>query len=357
MKICYILAYRQPNYIRTTSLVKALQQLEQQEKLTLYQAINRRTGLLRYIETLFLLLKIRLLHNPDCYLLGFRGHEIFWLVRLITWNKTFIFDSLLSPSAALRIEQKHGKLGQFLGNGLFWLEKKLLHSADIILTDTSAHVTFLAHEYDVPLHQLHALPVGAIETLASYNPEPHTELKVLFYGSFLPLHGVTVILQAIQQLPELPIHFTFIGGDTHDQQQIRQLQAQFSEKKITHLLWVELEQLLNTFLANTDVCLGGPFGNTAQAHRVITTKTSQALAIGCPVIIGASRYESFGFIDRDNCFLIEQGNSQQLAETLLYIFHHRDCLKPIGAKGQLLYQNMLSIEAIATQLATILSHE
>ena len=43
------------------------------------------------------LINIRIRHNPDYYILGFREHEIFWIVRLLTARKYLIFDSLISP--------------------------------------------------------------------------------------------------------------------------------------------------------------------------------------------------------------------------------------------------------------------
>jgi hypothetical protein len=105
-KICYILAYRQPNYVRTNSLLQALRQLENTTVLT---AINRYSSFTRYIDTLWQLITIRWKYQPDYYVLGFRGHEIFWFVKFITFGKPIIFDSLLSPSATLLEERKKGE--------------------------------------------------------------------------------------------------------------------------------------------------------------------------------------------------------------------------------------------------------
>ena len=71
------------------------------------------------------------------------------------------------------------------------------------------------------MEKIHSIPVGAdenvFEPLASNIEYTITEeFKVLFYGSFLPLHGVDIILNAALMLKEYNIVFTLIGGGRID---------------------------------------------------------------------------------------------------------------------------------------------
>ena len=79
--ICYILSYYSPKYARTETLVGALGRVEE---VKLVEARNTASSFVRYFQTLLGLLAARLRHDPQYYILGFRGHEIFWLVRLLS---------------------------------------------------------------------------------------------------------------------------------------------------------------------------------------------------------------------------------------------------------------------------------
>jgi glycosyltransferase involved in cell wall biosynthesis len=352
-KICYILSYRQPNYVRTTSLLQALRQLD---NVTLFTAINQRTGFIRYFDTLWQLITIRWRHNPDYYLLGFRGHEIFWLVKLITLGKPLIFDSLLSPTASLLEENKFGKLGVIGGKFLFFLERIMLHQADHLLTDTQLHANFLCTYFQLPSQKISPLPVGADETWQASPPRQSrtTPLEILFYGSFLPLHGMSIMLEAAARLKDKPIHFTFIGGTGKNLREFNKLKTNLGlHEQVTHLNWVTFDTLHKHYLANADLGLGGPFGNTPQARRVVTGKTSQFLAMAKPTIIGAIA-EPIGFLDKQNCLLVPQGNIEALVQAIEWAYLHPEELKRIGQAGLQLYQTTLSITQIAQRLTTVL---
>ena len=112
---------------------------------------------------------------------------------------------------------------------------------------------------------------------------------------------------------------------------------------------MEFDELINTEIPNADICLGGPFGNTDQARRVITGKTSQCLALGKPLIIGEID-EKHGFVDKQDCLLVPQGNPEALVEALRWAYSHREQLALIGEQGRAIYAEKLSIKVIGNLL-------
>ena len=102
--VCYVVSYYFRRYTRSQSMINAIQKLPE---VRLFQAENNSVGIWRYVETLFRLIYIRLRYDPKVYFLGFRGHEIFWPVRLITWGRQLIFDELMSPWDSLINEKKN----------------------------------------------------------------------------------------------------------------------------------------------------------------------------------------------------------------------------------------------------------
>ncbi|MHB1589622.1 MAG: glycosyltransferase [Metallibacterium scheffleri] len=354
LTVAYVLAYRAPDFIRSRSLLIAL---EACDGIKLTVARNHSTGMARYFETWRALRQLRKSFAPDLYVLGFRGHEMYWPVRWLTHGKPLVFDALMSPSAALREENKTGLIGQLIAPLLRWLEIGILHDADLVLTDTEQHIDFYVDRYDLPRKKLLAVPVGAMEGGTTPDQQDQHSVQsafsVLFYGSMLPLHGVDVIVAAAAQLQDLPIRFDFIGGGAKQSRRLRQLCERHGVTRYTHRAWVPLNELVDTEIPRADLCLGGPFGGTPQGRRVITSKTSQALALGKATVIGAID-EDIGWIDKDNCLLVPQADPDALVAALRWAFAERNALSRIGARGHALYRQKLSIHAIAQRLCPAL---
>jgi glycosyltransferase involved in cell wall biosynthesis len=354
LHVAYVLAYRAPRYIRTESLLEALRACP---NVKLSIARNARPGIGRYIETWRALRRLRTCSAPDVYVLGFRGHEFFWPLRWLSEGKPLLFDALMSPYAALRDERTDNLVRRILAWLLYPLERSTMRHADLVLTDTQLHVDFYARTFGLPVQHLFALPVGAIELATNVVVSPqrdHKPFSVLFYGSFLPLHGMAVIVAAAALLTDLPIQFDFIGGSKAQARGLRDLCKASGVTNFTYRRWVELDQLLLKDIPNADLCLGGPFGDTPQARRVITTKTSQCLALGKATVIGEID-EDYGFVDRRNCLLVPQGDAGALAASIRWSFENRALLPELGARGRDAYQERLSISVIATHLQAALT--
>ncbi len=200
-QLAYILAYRAPDYIRSESLLQALGNCSRIELLV---ARNRSMGIKRYVETWRALRQLRKAHNPDVYVLGFRGHEMFWPVRWLTRGKPLVIDALMSPSAALSEENRAGRLGRLIAPVMHRLERSILHHANLVLTDTAQHAAFYQTQFGLPKEKVLVVPVGAAEIGAASDATeevtaPETTFSVLFYGSMLPLHGIDIIVSAAAQ--------------------------------------------------------------------------------------------------------------------------------------------------------------
>lgn len=354
LQVAYVLAYRAPKYIRTESLLTALGYVNEVE---IAVARNKHPGLRRYVETLNALRKLRREIASDIYVIGFRGHEIFWLIRWLTRGKPLIIDAMMSPYAALHDEYGNRMPHRWLAKMIYPLERWILRRADLVLTDTRLHAEFYARTFDLPIEHFCPLPVGAIEPVSNAAPSAYgksTPFSVLFYGSFLPLHGIQVIVSAAARLVDLPIRFDFIGGSKAQALGLHHLCQMSGVTNFSYRRWVEFEQLLRHDIPNADLCLGGPFGGTPQARRVVTTKTSQCLALGKATVIGHID-EDYGFVDRGNCLLVAQADADALANSIRWAFENRASLTELGARGRDVYHERLSTHVIATRLQSALN--
>lgn len=351
-KVGFIRAYYFPDYVRTKTLLNALKQID---TVRVFEAINKQAGIFRYVEALAKLITIRLLHNPDYYVLGWRGYELFWIVRLLTLGRPLIYDHMMSPYDSLLHETKSVPKNTLLATLLYQYEKAILKHAQVILTDTPLHTRHLIETFSVAPDKIIAVPVGTDEELfrrkAPATEKAGGEFLVFFYGSFRPLHGMDVILEAADHLKGLPIKFLLVGGSHGDLSSFHSKIEQACLHNVVHREWIPYRELPD-FIRRADLCLGGPFGNTGQAKRVITGKTFQFMAMAKATVIGALE-QDFGFVDKENCLLVAQGNPLALANAVKWAFEHQDSLDAIGEQGYCLFRKQFSTARIAAIIAEI----
>lgn len=352
-RVLLVIAYKEPTYVRFQSLCSAFSRISGVELLILR---NKSPGAYRYIEVLRKLHSQVKLWKPDLVVIGFRGYEIYWPVRWIVGpDIPIILDAMMSPYGALWEEYKFGMPGRLAAIPWYPIERSTLRDAAFILTDTPAHQKYLADLHEIRENKIESIPVGADENvLAGGAPElaPNTTFTVLFYGSFLPLHGVDVILQAVSRLSGQPIRFEFIGCGRRDAKRIAAACEQ-AGIEYSHRKWIEYEILVSEIIPRADLCLGGPFGKTPQARRVVTGKTSQSLALGKATVVGVP-VPVPGFVDKKNCLLVPHGDHDALAKQIRWASDHREELSAIGAEGKHLYQQRLSIDVILHRLKNVL---
>lgn len=356
--LCYFLSYYFPEYIRTKTLMDALGSLD---FIRLIKIINHSKGIIRYLESVYKLIKIKKTIDPDVYCIGFRGHELYWVIRMIVGKKTIIFDQMMSPYDSLLNERKMIKKGSLLEKIIYLYEKSILNNADMVLTDTIAHQQYFSKLFHINGKKIIPIPVSADEHLFNSNNIPKEIqipinkdfFKVFFYGSFLPLHGIDIILKAASRLVQYKkIVFILIGGKGTSLNIFNSMINDLKLPNVYHKTWVDYHQL-PLWIADADICLGGPFGNTGQSQRIITGKTFQFLCMKKPTVIGKVPFET-EFEDKKNCLIVNQGNPDELANAILWAYQHPTDIQHIGLKGYELYNHKFSHRYVKKNIQEVL---
>jgi glycosyltransferase involved in cell wall biosynthesis len=197
---------------------------------------------------------------------------------------------------------------------LAW-ERALFQRASRVLADTPAHADFFAQVLGVPEKKLAVVYVGAEES--RFNPEPLASdaegdpLEVLFYGSFIPLQGPQVVIEAARLYRGPPVKWVLLG-----QGPLRKLCEENAEglANVTFEDWLPYEKL-PARIHRADILLG-VFGITPKAGRVIPNKVFQSLACGRPVVTrSASAYpEALVAAENSGLVWVSAGDAQSLAD-------------------------------------------
>ena len=196
-----------------------------------------------------------------------------------------MLDAFLSLYEATVEDRRLLTPGHPLARWLKRVERAAYEKADLVILDKNAHIDYVSAEFGIPREKFVRVLVGADDRLFTPPPaddRPTESREVLFYGKFIPLHGVEHIVRAAHILRSVAnLRFTLIGtGQTYAD--ARKLASDLQVPSIRWLDWVEYRKLPEYIMA-ADVCLGA-FGAAGKAMRVVPSKVFQALACGSRVI-------------------------------------------------------------------------
>ena len=371
MNLCIITCYNQPDYIRAKTLRAAANALGDVDVIV---AKNSHTGLLRYLEVFFRVLKLRFTANPDVYLLTFRGYEMLLPIRLLSAGKTMVYDEFVNPIEWVALEQRQVEATQNSGktyatavmlfsklvvfvtsSSIFkWFYRMLVKSVDLVLADTDSHAKASAEITGVKRSKVMGIHVGTDEITFKISPSTegkNQEFTVFYYGNMLPLHGLEYVIEAASAMKGAAIKFVLVGGNSKVAKSVAN--AVKNGANIEYHEWVKFEKL-PAMMQQADLCLAGPFGKTFQAQYVITGKSYQYLAMGRPTLIGENE-ESHHFANKKNVLIVPQADTDALVNTLKWAMQNKEELSTIGSRGRKLYDEKFSLPHIAEQLQAALS--
>lgn len=346
--IAVITCYRFPDYVRAISLRQAVERSGRFDRVRVVK--NRSTGVLRYLQVTGALIRMTRA-RPDAYLVTFRGYEILPVVLALAGRRPVYYDEFINPYEWFVEEHRKFRAGSPPARLLRAVFRRLMLRTAGILTDTASHADHSAELMAIPRERFHPVPVGTDER--TFTPLPPADrrsgLRVLYYGSMLPLHGLDVVLAAASLLPDA--QFSIVGGGRAAADAVDE--AARRGASVVHADWVPYADLPG-LIARHDVMLGGPFGGTEQSKYVITGKAYQFLACARPTVIGEN-LESAAFSHRRDALIVPQGDPAALADELRWAMSHRDELDAIGRAGRRRFEEEFSEERIAASLQPVLS--
>jgi glycosyltransferase involved in cell wall biosynthesis len=265
-----------------------------------------------------------------------------------------LVDPLISAYDKQVFERAKFSADSVKARRLLHKEVTLLQNADIVLADTPEHARFFTDTLGVAQSRLHVVYVGAEEAL--FFPAPaqatNTPLEVLFYGSFIPLQGPQVIVEAARLYQGPAVRWVLLGNGPL-------LSAcQNLARGVANVLfenWLPYAQL-PVRIRRADILLG-VFGVTPKAQRVIPNKVFQALACGKPLITcTAPAYPAELLAKRDGGITwIAAGDARALAASVAELAQHPDRLNVLGKAARSTYEAFFSAEAVRNQLQTALA--
>lgn len=267
-----------------------------------------------YLRLLFLSVK-----KYDEIFIGFEPQLIlpFWWWKFR--GKPVTIDFFISVYDTFVNDRKKLKAGSVLAKISHWVDTVTYHRADHIIVDTKADQEYFCEEFGRGNESVEVLYLDADTTLfyprESVRPEKLLgRYVVLYFGSILPLQGVDVILEALNQLKGNDQFYFYMIGPMG-----KKVKPVISDN-IEYIEWLPQAQLAE-YISYADLCLAGHFsGSIDKARRTIPGKAYIYRAMDKPIILGdgSANHELFTEHD-DDIFFVKMGDPTALAKKIMEI--------------------------------------
>lgn len=334
-----------PNYSRNRIIRKQLKNLNY-EILDFYPLVSR----FGYIEALIKKIK----RTDFVWVPCFRQRDILSASKwCLNKNIKLIIDPLIS-SWDKQTYEKEKILNQKQSDALKKKESFLFNKADFVLADTNLHANLFQKKLGVDKNKIFTVYVGAEESLFNNLPSKNNTKKkfeILFYGSFIPLHGSEIIIKAAKSFKKNNnVHWTMLGAGP-DLYKCKALAKNcpniFFEEKIEYTK-------LASRIKKADLLLG-VFGNSNKAGNVIPNKVFQSLASGKTIVTRKSNAYPKKLLKLDNGIIfIEPNNPKALNNAVLKITKDKRFLTKSNAQAKIIYDTYFSEKIIREQLKKML---
>jgi glycosyltransferase involved in cell wall biosynthesis len=293
-------------------------------------------------------LVVRFLGGPpaDVVIVGYPGHVDVWLARVLT-RRPVVLNALLSlHDTAVHDRRLIGERSPG-ARLLHALDRLACRAADLVLLDTRAHIDYFRTEFGLREERFHRVFVGSDRAARARSAtRSGGPFRALFVGTFIPLHGVEVILDAAARLEPLdvPVSIRLIGrGQEFAAIAERIRRSSLSRVELVER-WIRAEEYEQE-LADADVCLG-IFGATAKAQRVIPSKVYDALAAGRPVVTADTPAARELLTHGEDAWLCPPNHADALAEALMTLARDETLRGRLARGARRTYETRCSPEVI-----------
>lgn len=343
-------AGRELTYPRNSQNIRAL---KKEYQVDLINSEAHRLSV-RLIKSGWQLLWRKFSANEICFL-GFFGQPLVFPVRL-HHRGPIILDAFVSTYDTLCFDRRLFNPRSIRGRMTYHLDRLSCQLASSVIVDTKAQAQYFEQTFGIPRAKLKVLYVGCDDQV--FHPltvEPASSPTILFYGTYLPIHGLEIIIEAAHQMTGEKVTFQIIGGG-QEQERIRRLANELRLTNIHFLDPVPLENLPEV-IARSTICLGGHFGTSEKARRVIAGKTFQCLAMGRPTIVGDNPANHELFTHGENIWMCSMANPSALADAIRHLLGSPRLCVQLGEGGRDIIQrtcgNAMTAKAIHEIIETV----
>jgi glycosyltransferase involved in cell wall biosynthesis len=227
------------------------------------------------------------------------------------------------------------------------MEKLACQLPDMLFLDNNIFIEWFQQTHHINVSNFRVIPIGADDRFfypIQQKEKGNSVFKVVYYGSFIPNHGIQFIIEAAKLLEnEHDIVFEFIGEGPEKELALN-LVKKFGLHNITFTGWVPWQNL-REHLQHADVILGA-FGTSMQLQLTNNNKVYEGLAMAKPVITGISKALPSILQHGINVLLCECGNAKSLADAIMRLSKDTYLQEKLGKNGRITFDRNFNVSVI-----------
>jgi len=280
--------------------------------------------------------------GKDFYFVSYMGHFLVIFMRFFT-KKPIVFDFYLSIFDMMCNDRKVYTPESFLGKITYWIEKKSLQKSDYIIVDTTKLIEILSEEYNIDKSKFIRVPLTINEeNVMQQVVQPYSEnFSVLYVGSYIPLHGTPVIIEAAKILQEFGENISLLMiGKGPDLDYCKNLAATYNLHNIEFKGYMSLQEL-NYYYNACDINLG-LFNAGERANAVVLNKTNDSFRVGKPHLTLQTDAMKESFINNEDIFFVKDIKPQTLAQRIIELKNNPKLVQKVGNNALISYDAKLS---------------
>jgi len=264
-----------------------------------------------------------------------------------------MFDTVVNDRGIVNSQSPRGKILFFKDRFLMqWATKVFfLNNAECEYYTSIANITLPSEKICIiPLCIDHKNTISSKFSLGTKN-----KMTICWWGTYIPLHGIDKIIEAIGLLENEPIELLLIGDSDAKAEPFRALVRKLGlEHKIEIRNDLRFSDgTLGPFLENNcDLALGN-FGDSVKAKTVLVNKVVDSLAMGLACLTFKTKGAS-EFLEDGRDIFFSEATSVDIANKIKTIFNNKKLINSVGIGAMKTYHNHFSQDVFKTRLNTAL---
>jgi glycosyltransferase involved in cell wall biosynthesis len=310
-----------------------------------------------------LLRRYRRVGDYDVLIVGYPGQFDVFLARLLTWlrHRPLVWDIFMSIYL-IALERGLTERSRATVNLIRQVERIACRLPDLLILDTPEYAAWFHDTHEVPSERFRLVPTGADDRIFRSVANRRTggePFRVVYYGTFIPNHGVECIVEAAHLLADDPsITFELIG-EGPDRDKAVALARHYNLANVDFVGWLDKEQLMKR-VSEADVCLG-VFGTTPQSLMTVQNKIYEGLAMARPVITGDAPAVCQALVHGEHLYLCQRADPQALANAVRTLKADAGLCRRLAESGHRLYREEFDLQhngaRYAAHLRELLEHQ
>ena len=266
-----------------------------------------------------------------------------------------VLDAFISIYDTVVIDRTLIRQQSALARILLWLERQVYLRSSKVVVDTNSNGEYYSALFNVPASTFSSVPLFTNEDdycETEYKPI-RDRCRVLFVGTLVPLHGVEVIVRAVEMLRESEcfkyMEFVIVGDG-----QCRSCLDELLKLELKNVKWVRgwLDSpSLAEQIFQADICLG-VFGQ-GKAERVMPYKAYLYSCVGRAMISCEGYSSDNPGVKAISCEGTVEDKAARLASEIAYLCAHPLERLKLSKESSRYYHQMLSNKVASKKLEQV----